>query len=33
MSIPIGLQLYSVRNDCAADLPGTLTAVAKMGYV
>jgi len=31
--IPIGLQLYSVRQDCARDLPGTLTAVAKMGYV
>ncbi len=30
--IPVGLQLYSVRNDCAADLPGTLAAVAKMGY-
>ncbi len=30
--IPIGLQLYSVREDCARDLPGTLQAVAKMGY-
>ncbi|MCU0501540.1 MAG: sugar phosphate isomerase/epimerase [Anaerolineae bacterium] len=30
--IPVGLQLYSIRNDCAADLPGTLAAVAKMGY-
>jgi sugar phosphate isomerase/epimerase len=30
--IPIGLQLYSVRNDCSKDLPGTLKAVAKMGY-
>ncbi len=30
--IPIGLELYSVRNECAADLPGTLAAVAKMGY-
>ncbi len=30
--IPIGLQLYSVRDDCARDLPGTLAAVAKMGY-
>ena len=28
----IGLQLYSVRDDCAKDLPGTLKAVAKMGY-
>lgn len=30
--IPIALQLYSVREDCAKDLPGTLEAVAKMGY-
>jgi sugar phosphate isomerase/epimerase len=30
--IPIALQLYSVRQDCAADLPGTLEAVAGMGY-
>ena len=30
--IPIGLQLYSVRHDCARDLPGTLKAVAAMGY-
>jgi len=30
--IPIGLQLYSVRHDCERDLPGTLEAVAKMGY-
>jgi sugar phosphate isomerase/epimerase len=30
--IPIALQLYSVRDDCARDLPGTLKAVAKMGY-
>lgn len=28
----IGLQLYSVRDDCAKDLPGVLKAVAKMGY-
>ena len=27
--IPIGLQLYSVREDCARDLPGTLDAVAR----
>jgi len=32
MAIPIALQLYSVREDCAKDLPGTLKAVAKMGY-
>jgi len=31
-SIPIGLQLYSVRKDCAKDLPGTIAAVAEMGY-
>src|SRR5580704_6742893 len=30
--LDIGLQLYSVRTDCAKDLPGTLKAVAKMGY-
>lgn len=29
---PIGLELYSVRTELARDLPGTLTAVAKMGY-
>ncbi len=31
-TIPVGLQLYCVRADCARDLPGTLAAVAKMGY-
>ena len=31
--IPIGLQLYSLREDCPKDLPGTLKAVAAMGYV
>lgn len=30
--IPIALQLYSVRDDCARDLAGTIAAVAKMGY-
>ena len=30
--IPVALQLYSVRDDCALDLTGTLKAVAKMGY-
>ena len=30
--VPIGLQLYSVRNDLADDTRGTLEAVAKMGY-
>ncbi|MDQ2800641.1 MAG: sugar phosphate isomerase/epimerase [Armatimonadota bacterium] len=31
-NIPIGLQLYSVRDDCAHDLPGVLKAVGEMGY-
>ena len=31
-SIPVALQLYSVRDDCKADLPKTLKAVAEMGY-
>lgn len=30
--VPIALQLYSVRTDCAEDLPGTLAKVAAMGY-
>ncbi|HEY6290110.1 MAG TPA: sugar phosphate isomerase/epimerase [Terriglobia bacterium] len=30
--IPVGLELYSVRNDLAKDLTGTVQAVAKMGY-
>src|SRR5947207_15813547 len=30
--IPFGLQLYSVREECAKDLDGTVTAVAKMGH-
>jgi sugar phosphate isomerase/epimerase len=30
--IPIGLQLYSVREDCATDLPAVLDQVAEMGY-
>jgi len=30
--IPIGLQLYSVREDCAKDLPSVLDQVADMGY-
>ena len=29
---PIGLELYSVRNELARDLPNTLRTVAKMGY-
>ena len=31
-NIPIALQLYSVRDDAARDLPHVLEAVAKMGY-
>jgi sugar phosphate isomerase/epimerase len=30
--IPVGLQLYSVREQCQADLPGTLASVSKIGY-
>ena len=30
--VPVGLELYSVREALAKDLPGTVTAVAKMGY-
>ena len=30
--IPIALQLYSIREDCERDLPGTLEAVSEMGY-
>jgi len=30
--IPIGVQLYSVREDCAKDLPGVLEEIADMGY-
>ena len=30
--IPIGLELYSVRNDLKNDLLGTVRGVAKMGY-
>ena len=30
--IPVGLELYSVRNECAKDLPGVLAQVAKIGY-
>lgn len=30
--IPIGLELYSVRNDLAKDLAGTVRQVAQMGY-
>jgi sugar phosphate isomerase/epimerase len=30
--IPIGLELFSVRDALMKDLPGTVSAVAKMGY-
>ena len=29
---PIGLQLYSVRNECEKNLPSVLEAVGKMGF-
>jgi sugar phosphate isomerase/epimerase len=32
MTIPIGLQLFSVRGECERDLPATLKAVADIGY-
>jgi sugar phosphate isomerase/epimerase len=31
-SIPIGLEMYSVRNSMGQDLMGTVRTVAKMGY-
>lgn len=31
-TVPVGLELYSVRGELMKDLPGTVTAVAKMGY-
>ena len=30
--IPVGLELYSVRDEYTRNLAGTVTAVAKMGY-
>jgi sugar phosphate isomerase/epimerase len=30
--IPVGIELYSVRTEMAKDVPGTVRAVAKMGY-
>src|SRR5580700_10131887 len=32
MPIPIALQLYSLRDDCARDFFGTIAQVAAMGY-
>jgi sugar phosphate isomerase/epimerase len=31
-AVPIGLELFSVRDELKKDLPGTLKAVANMGY-
>jgi sugar phosphate isomerase/epimerase len=30
--IPVGLQLWTVRNECKKDFAGTIAKVAKMGY-
>jgi sugar phosphate isomerase/epimerase len=30
--IPVGIQLYTVRDDCAKDFRGTIKALAEMGY-
>lgn len=30
--IPVGVQLYSIREQCKQDLTGTLAAIAKIGY-
>ena len=30
--IPVGLQTYTVRDECGKDFVGTLRKVAKMGY-
>ena len=30
--VPIGLELFSVRNELAEDVRGTIKAVAEMGY-
>src|SRR5882724_12469208 len=30
--IPIGLELYTLREECKTDLPGMLSAVSKIGY-
>lgn len=31
-TIPVGVQLYSVRENCKTDFPGTIAAIARMGY-
>src|SRR5690242_17314404 len=30
--IPVGLELYTLREECKTDLPGMLAAVSKIGY-
>ncbi|MCP4181823.1 MAG: sugar phosphate isomerase/epimerase, partial [Hyphomicrobiales bacterium] len=32
MTAPIGIQLYSVRENLAADFDGTMKKIAGMGY-
>ncbi len=32
MSLPIAIQLFSIRDEMAADLPGTLKKIKEMGY-
>ena len=32
MSLPVAVQLYSVRDDAARDLRTTLKAIREMGY-
>ncbi|MCQ2354586.1 MAG: sugar phosphate isomerase/epimerase [Clostridia bacterium] len=32
MKLPVGIQVYSVRDDAAADLEGTLAKLKEMGY-
>ncbi len=32
LGIPIGLELFTVRNECAQDFPGTMEKVAAIGY-
>jgi sugar phosphate isomerase/epimerase len=31
-SVPVAVELFSIRQDCVRDLPGSLAAVANMGY-
>ena len=33
MSVPIGIQLYTVRDAANADFTGTVTKIAEMGYI